>query len=80
MYAILGESSSNDVVKVLKGRGMDDVPVQIVGKGEGPKVLEEAARIPADTLILDIEAGPALGPAVLRYRLKRPDTSIPVII
>lgn len=76
MYAILGKSSSSEVIKVLKDRGMDDVPVQLVGKGEGPKVLEEAARLPADTLILDIEAGPGLGPAVLRYRLKRPDTRI----
>ena len=79
MYAILEKNSSDKVIRVLKDRGMDDVPVQLVGKGEGPKVLEEAARIPVDTLILDIEAGHGLGPAVLRYRLKRPDTRIILI-
>jgi len=79
MYAILGKSNGTEVIQVLKNRGMDDVPVQIVGKGEGSKALEEAARIPTDTLILDMEAGPGLGPAVLRYRLKRPDTRIILI-
>lgn len=76
MYAILEKNSSNEVVKVLKSRGMEDAPVQIVSRGEGPKALEEAARVPTDILILDLEAGPGLGPAVLRYRLKRPDTRI----
>ncbi|HHW02051.1 MAG TPA: hypothetical protein GXX35_04455 [Thermoanaerobacterales bacterium] len=79
MYAILGKSSSNEVVKVLKGLGMEDAPVQIVSRGEGPKALEEAARVPTDILILDLEAGPGLGPAVLRYRLKRPDVRIILI-
>ncbi|WP_213974705.1 hypothetical protein [Tepidanaerobacter acetatoxydans] len=79
MYAILEKSNSSKIIQVLKNRGMDDVPVQIVGKGEGPKSLEEAARVPTDILILDIEADPSLGPAVLRYRLKRPDTRIILI-
>lgn len=79
MYAILGKSSSGEVLRILKDRGMDDVPVRIVGRGEGPGALEEAARVPTDVLILDVETGPGLGPAVLRYRLKRPNTRIILI-
>ena len=79
MYVILEERSSSEVIQILSNRGMDDVPVQIMGRGGGPRTIEEAARIPTDILILDIEAGPGLGPAVLRYRLKRSDTRIILI-
>ncbi|WP_422445393.1 hypothetical protein [Thermoanaerobacterium sp. DL9XJH110] len=76
MYAILGKNTVQPVTRLLNDKGLNDAPVQIVAKGEGPKALEEAARIPADTLILDVDTGPGLGPAVLRYRLKRPDTRV----
>ncbi|MDN5302390.1 MAG: hypothetical protein PWQ60_1904 [Thermoanaerobacteraceae bacterium] len=76
MYAILSKDTVQPVIRLLNEKGLNDTPVQVVGRGEGPDALEEAARIPTDILILDVETGPGLGPTVLRYRLKRPDTRI----
>ncbi|MBO8169072.1 MAG: hypothetical protein H0Z35_07820 [Thermoanaerobacteraceae bacterium] len=71
MYAILGRNTVRTVARLLKDRGLDDAQVQVVDSGEGPQALEEASRVPADILLLDVKTGPGLGPAVLRYRLKR---------
>lgn len=75
-YAIVGREIAQAVAACLRQRGMAEAPVWLAGRGQGATALEEAARVPADLLLLDIETGPALGPAVLRYRLARPQTRI----
>jgi len=76
VYAIVSREAAPDVARVLHEMGLADAPVAAVGKGQGPAALEEAARVPADVLILDIATGPGLGKAVIRYRLARPDTRV----
>jgi len=57
-------------------RSREDVETRVVESKAGPDVLKELARIPVDVLVLDVETGPGLGPAVLRYKLSRPGTRI----
>lgn len=75
-YAIVGREIAQAVAACLRQRGMAGAPVWLAGPGQGATALEEAARVPADLLLLDIETGPGLGPAVLRYRLARSQTRI----
>jgi len=75
-YAILGRDTARFVAVVLRERGMDEAPVRIAEKGQGITAMDEAARVPADILLLDVNTGPGLGPAVLRYRLARQDTRV----
>ena len=56
--------------------GLGEAEVRPTEPGEGAGVLAAAARIPADPLLLDAATGPMLGPAVLRYRLARPQTRV----
>ncbi len=74
--AILTRSAAQQVTAMLRERGEVDASVRTVEPGAGPAVLAEAVRAPTDVLILDIGAGPGLGPAVLRYRVSRPDTRV----
>jgi len=75
-YAIVERKVAKAVASYLRERGMAEAPVWIAGPGQGVAALEDAARVPADLLLLDINTGPGLGPAVLRYRLARPKTRI----
>lgn len=75
-YAIVERKVAKAVASCLRERGMAEAPVWIAGPGQGVAALEDAARVPADLLLLDINTGPGLGPAVLRYRLARPKTRI----
>ena len=71
MLAILTRATASVLPRVL-----GDAEQRLVVPGQGAGVLAEAARVPADTLVLDVATGPGLGPAVLRYRLARPQTRI----
>lgn len=75
-YAIVGREAAKTVVACLRNFNMSEVPVFISDKGQGVGALEEIARVPVDVLILDINTGPGLGPAILRYRLARPQTRV----
>lgn len=75
-YAIAARENAPEVARLLQEKGLADAPLVVVEKGHGPAALEEAARVPADVLILDVNAGPGLGKAVLRYRLARPQTRV----
>lgn len=55
---------------------LDDAQVVTADTGQGSGALATAARLPVDTLILDVDTGPGLAPAVVRYRLARPGTRI----
>lgn len=76
VYAIVSREAAPDVAQVLHEKGLADAPIVPVGKGHGPAALDEAARVPADVLVLDVDTGPGLGRAALRYRLARPETRI----
>jgi len=54
----------------------EDTEIKIVEAGEGAGIVKELSRIPVDILILDIDTGPGLGTAVLRFRLTRPNTRV----
>lgn len=56
-----------------------DAHIQEVQQGDGSAALGEVARLPVDTLVLDVGTGPALGPAVVRYRMARPTTRIVIL-
>ncbi len=71
MLAILTRATASVLPRVL-----GDAEQRLVVPGQGAGVLAEAARVPADTLVLDVATGSGLGPAVLRYRLARPQTRI----
>lgn len=71
MLAILTRATASVLPLVL-----GDAEQRLAEPGQGAGVLAEAARVPADTLVLDVATGPRLGPAVLRYRLARPQTRI----
>ncbi len=71
MLAILTRATVAVVSPVL-----GEAEVRLAEPGEGAGALAAAARIPADPLILDVATGPGLGPAVLRYRLARPQTRV----
>lgn len=73
---IIGREVAQAVTYCLHKIYKTESPVWIAEQGQGPAMLEDAARVPADLLILDVETGPGLGPAVLRYRLARPLTRI----
>ncbi|KKM13031.1 hypothetical protein SY88_00210 [Clostridiales bacterium PH28_bin88] len=75
-YAIVGREAAQAVAACLRRRGKGEAPLRIAEGGKGALALEEAARVPADLLFLDIDTGPGLGPAVLRYRLARPNVRI----
>ncbi|KUO52373.1 MAG: hypothetical protein APF76_04880 [Desulfitibacter sp. BRH_c19] len=72
IYVILEAESQS----LLKEFHETDFQVELVNSGQGPNLITEASRVPIDVLILDINTGPGLGAAVLRYRLNRPDTRI----
>lgn len=76
MYVIVSREAAPDVAQLLHEKGLADAPIVPAAKGQGPAALEEAARVPADVLILDVGTGPGLGRAVLRYRLARPQARI----
>jgi CheY-like chemotaxis protein len=57
-------------------REREDAEFRVAEKGEGPNILDQLVRIPVDVLVLDAEAGPGLGTAVLRFRLTRPNTRV----
>lgn len=75
-YAIVGREVAKTVAACLRNRNIAEDPVWIADRGQGATALEEATRVPADLLILDINTGPGLGLAVLRYRLARPRTRV----
>lgn len=75
-YAVVTRSAASAVAAVLRDKGMADTPLVAAEPGQGPAALEEAARVPADVLILDVGTGPGLGPAALRYRLARPQARV----
>ena len=73
--ALLTQPAAKDVTEAL--RGQPEAPhIAVVQPGGGPIALADAARVPADVLILDAGSGPGLGAAVLRYRILRPTTRI----
>ncbi|MEW6624385.1 MAG: hypothetical protein AB1420_14890 [Bacillota bacterium] len=78
LYLVISQQFSNQVLKVIKDAGYNEnnVTVQIVATKQGPNALIEASRVPINVLILDVNTGPGLGPAVLRYRLSRPNVRI----
>lgn len=76
VYAVVARENAPDVARVLEEKGLADAPLVVTEKGQGPAALEEAARVPADVLILDVSTGPGLGRAVLRYSLARPNTRV----
>ncbi len=71
MLAILTRATASVLPLVL-----GDAEQRLAESGQGAGALAEAARVPADTLVLDAATGPGLGSAVLRYRLARPQTRI----
>ena len=71
MLAILTRAAAAVLSPVLR-----EAEARLVEPGEGAGALAAAARIPADPLLLDVATGPGLGPAVLRYRLARPQTRV----
>lgn len=73
---IVGRETAQAVAACLRKRGMAETPVRVVETGQGPAAMDETVRVPVDLLLLDINTGPGLGPAVLRYRLARRDTRI----
>jgi len=75
-YVIMGREIAENVAVCLRQKGMAETPVLVASKGQGTAALEEAARVPVDVLLLDIDVGPGLGSAVLRYRLARPNTRV----
>ncbi|MGE5590187.1 MAG: hypothetical protein ACM3ZA_06165 [Bacillota bacterium] len=78
MYAILTRGTAQEVAAVLRGRD-EQATVRVVEAGQGAGALDEAARVPVDSLVLDVATGPGLGAAVLRYRLARPQTRLIVL-
>ena len=77
MFVLVSKENAKEIVRVLKSKGYDDAVVNVVEeKQDYIKAIEEASRVPTKILILDIDIGSNLGTAVLRYRLKRPDTRI----
>ena len=76
MYIIISKDNM-EILETLEEKGYSDAAVKIVEeKEEGEIALEEASRIPAEVLLLDIDSGKDLARKVLRYRLKRPNTRI----
>lgn len=76
VYAIVTRDVVQPAAALLRDRGLAEAPVLVAGQGQGAKALEEAVRVPVDVLFLDINAGPGLGSAVLRFRLARPNTRV----
>lgn len=77
MIVLVSKENTKEVLDILESKDCDDAVVNVIeGKQDFSKAIEESSRIPARTLILDIDIGTNLGTAVLRYRLKRPDTRI----
>lgn len=77
MFVLVSKENAKEVLNVLKEKNYEDAMVNIVEEeSESKKIIEEASRVPAEMLILDIDIGRNLGTAVLRYRLKRPNTRI----
>lgn len=77
MFVLASKENVKEIVRVLKGKDYDDAIVNVIEeKQESIKAVEEASRVPTKTLILDADIGRDLGTAVLRYRLKRPETRI----
>jgi hypothetical protein len=70
---VLTGDTAEAVSAALRGR---DVHIWTVGRGGGPAEMAELAYVPADVLLVDLAAGPQLGPALLRYRTARPVTRI----
>lgn len=76
IVSILTRENAQAAASALCARGAGDAPVQLIEPGQGPGAVDEAARAPVDVLLLDIDTGPGLGPAVLRFRLARKDARI----
>jgi DNA-binding NarL/FixJ family response regulator len=76
IHVIITQAVAQTVAKTLQARGLGDTPMRVVNQSQGVGAIEEAGRVPASVLILDVAIGPGLGAAVLRYRLARPQTRI----
>lgn len=74
LIAVISEKNQGIISELEKLGG--EFEKKIVREGEGAAILTEIARVPVDTLILDVDTGPGLGSAVLRYRLTRQNTRI----
>lgn len=72
LYAVLEEKSQNALKIIQK----ENFQTKLIKSGYGSNALTEVARVPVDILVLDVKTGPGLSPAVLRYRLNRPNTRI----
>lgn len=75
-YAIVAPRHARQAGDIFKQAGLGDVQIRPAETGQGAAALEEAARVPAGLLLLDVDTGPGLGPAVLRYRLARPQARV----
>jgi len=62
-----------DAARAALGKDGD---VRAVRAGEGPSALADAQRVPAEVLVADVDTGPGLGQALLRYRLARQETRV----
>lgn len=76
IVSILTRENAQAAARALYTRGTGENPVQLIEPGQGPAAVDEAARAPVDVLLLDIDTGPGLGPAVLRFRLSRKDARV----
>ncbi len=75
VQAILTQDTAAAVGSVLEARGWAEAAsVSVVTPAGGPAVLEGAARVPAELLLLDVAVAEPRG--LLRYRLARPGTRI----
>lgn len=75
MTGIVTTATAPAVSALARERGWEpSSSIRVVQPAEGATALEEAARTPADLLLLDVAA--ATGAAVLRYRMARPDTRV----
>lgn len=78
IYAIVGRNSANELAASLKELGQAEAPVITPDPELAPQALQEAARLPVETLILDVSLGRAadLSPALIRFRVLRPQTRV----
>lgn len=70
IHAIVVRDHAEEVATILAARG-ESRPAEVVETGEGSLHVAAAARVPLDVLLVDVDAGPDLGPAIRNYRAKR---------
>lgn len=75
LTAILTRANTQPVTETLRSRGETAATVQSVEPGGGPAALAEAARTPADLLLLDADTG-VTASDVARFRLSQPDCRV----